>query len=123
MGNSELTKYLARLSELTSSKIGQDYFDAVVEFIATSLDVDYAFIGEIIESKTAVKTLSVFANGCITENIEYGLADTPCHDVISNETCFYPSNIQKLYPKDILLQERAWKAIWVPPCIQCLVDQ
>jgi PAS domain S-box-containing protein len=47
----------------------------------------------------------VCVNGTIAENFEYNLADTPCADVLHQQTCFVPRNVQQLFPKDQLLAD------------------
>ena len=47
----------------------------------------------------------MWANGELVENFEYNLKDTPCEIVWRGKSCYYPNNIQKLFPKDKLLVE------------------
>ena len=44
-----------------------------------------------------------FGNGEILSSFEYDLINTPCENVIRKSVCYYPENIQKLFPDDQLL--------------------
>lgn len=81
---------------------GENFFEALVTYLAETLNVDYAFVGKIIDNE-AVRTVSLYANGKIEENMEYGLDGTPCEDVVGKEFCCYPENVQELFPKDEML--------------------
>lgn len=105
MDYSAVTNSIQKLNEATSSKIGQEYFEAVVEFLAQALGVDYVFIGELADKHTSIDTLAVCAHGGIVANITYDLNGTPCANVAGHESCFYPDNVQKLFPNDHLLEE------------------
>ncbi|MGH1463316.1 MAG: bifunctional diguanylate cyclase/phosphodiesterase [Neptuniibacter sp.] len=105
MDYSAVTNSIQKLNEATSSKIGQEYFEAVVEYLAKALAVDYVFIGELADNRTSIDTLVVCAKGHIVENITYDLLGTPCEKVAGHQSCFYPDNAQKLFPNDHLLEE------------------
>jgi PAS domain S-box-containing protein len=40
------------------------------------------------------------AQGNIRENFEYNLAGSPCETVVGRAPCFYPRNVQQLFPDD-----------------------
>lgn len=85
----------------TYAKIGREFFRALVSHVAVALHVRYAFITEIIDHPaTRVRTLEFWKGHDFGSNFEYALAGTPCAAVIGGETCFYPANIQKLFPDD-----------------------
>ena len=102
---SAVTNSIQKLNEATSSKIGQEYFEAVVEFLGQALSVDYVFIGELADNNTAIETLAVCAYGNVVSNMTYDLNGSPCQNVAGQESCFYPDNVQKLFPNDHLLEE------------------
>lgn len=81
---------------------GENFFEALVTYLAETLNVDYSLVGKIIDNE-AVRTVALYANGKIEENMEYGLKGTPCEDVVGKEFCCYPENIQELFPKDEML--------------------
>lgn len=85
---------------------GRRFFDSLTRFIATSLQVDIAFIGILSEDGCqSIETVSVCARGQIAQNFSYGLANTPCETVVDNRPCIYPKNVQKLFPEDEMLEQ------------------
>ena len=90
----------------TSAAIGDEFLKLIVKHLATSLHVKYAFIAELVgDQLEKVLTLALWANGEYAENFEYFLKDTPCENVVNYGLCYYPNNVQKLFPKDRLLVE------------------
>ena len=97
---------LRSIVEETSSKDSKEFFRLLTQHLANSLNMRYAFIGELeTENPDKIKTLAVWAGEDNIENFGYSLADTPCEKVLTKSLCCYPQNIQKLFPKDILLKE------------------
>ena len=89
-----------------SSKSGADFFQQIVSHLAKSYEADYAFIGLLDEADSLVmRTLAVSAHGKAVDNMSYALKDTPCNNVVGQKTRCYPSNVQKLFPKDQLLKD------------------
>ena len=96
---------LIEVTQGVSAAIGQEFFSSLVQHLTKALDVNFAFIGELIDPDT-IKTIAVSAQRKIVENIEYTVINTPCHTVIEQrKTCFYPSNIQETFPLDDFLVE------------------
>ncbi|MBC8287688.1 MAG: PAS domain S-box protein [Nitrospinae bacterium] len=90
----------------TSAAIGDDFLKSLVKNLATSLDVKYAFIGELTGDQwERVTTRAVWANGALAENFEYDWKGTPCENVMVDNICYYPNNAQALFPQDLLLVE------------------
>ncbi|MHB8844849.1 MAG: PAS domain S-box protein [Nitrospirota bacterium] len=94
---------LPRVAENISQKTGGDYFRSLAEFVAQELGTEYAFVGELVGDRNAVRTVAVFAKGAFAENFQYNLADTPCFGVAGKAPCFYPDGIQALFPRDTML--------------------
>ena len=93
-----------QLADGVSSATGDVFFKLLVQHLARILGVDYAFVGKLIgNDNNRVMTVAVCAHGGIGENFEYDLADTPCQNVIQTSPCYYPSNVQQLFPKDKML--------------------
>lgn len=87
-----------------SAETGVPFFRHLVEHLAKIFEADYAFIGvPSAGDNPKVDTLAVYAHGEVVDNISYELAGTPCENVIANETCAYPSDVQECFPKDDLL--------------------
>ncbi|MBL4594295.1 MAG: PAS domain S-box protein [Flavobacteriales bacterium] len=99
--DSELTPALidGGVAELFK-KTGQEYFDALVYYLCEKMSANYAFIGVYNEKNHSVFTKSFYADNSYVKGYEYDLKDTPCSTVIDNELCFYPKDVQQLFPKD-----------------------
>ena len=105
MAFSDIALEVKRLSDATSVKIGQEYFESLVEYLSRALEVDIVLIGELIENNTSVQTKAVFANGERAENIVYELTGTPCETVVCNDACVISKDAQQAFPQDLLLQD------------------
>jgi len=94
---------LRALAETSSSK-SESIFKKIVRQAAQSQNMRYALISLInIQNKTEAKTLAVWANDDFIENFSYPLAGSPCEEVNSLGTCYYPDHIQELFPEDHML--------------------
>ena len=92
---------LRLIVEGTASKTGDDFFRACVRYLAEVLQVRYALVTEFANQiKTRVRTLAYWQGEDFVNNFEYDLADTPCADVLSGKTSFYPEGVQARFPKD-----------------------
>ena len=53
----------------------------------------------------SVRTIAICASGELIENIVYQLQGTPCEAVVDRKACYYPSDVQKLFPQDEMLRD------------------
>ncbi|MEK7672010.1 MAG: PAS domain S-box protein, partial [Bacteroidota bacterium] len=85
----------------TASTVGSEFFPSLVRNLASALDVQYALVAQLVEESHKLKTLGFWAGGEAQPNIEYLVAGTPCEKVVKKGVpCFYPSQVQKLFPGD-----------------------
>ncbi|MCW8988910.1 MAG: PAS domain S-box protein [Gammaproteobacteria bacterium] len=85
---------------------GEIFFQGMVKTLGNLFHAKYVFIGLLDEKNPQqINTIAVSADGSTAENMSYSLDDTPCANVVGNETCAYPENIQQLFPNDILLKQ------------------
>jgi PAS domain S-box-containing protein len=82
---------------------GKAFFEAVCRHLATSVGVDYVFVGRLDSTLTSVTVLGGYMRGEPMGPLTYDLADTPCNNVIEKEACVYHSGVQALFPRDIML--------------------
>ncbi len=82
---------------------GKLFFEAVSRHIATSLGVDFVFVGELSETQDAVSAVGGYARGEAMGELTYALADTPCENVVGKQMCIIPRAVQSQFPKDLLL--------------------
>ena len=96
---------LYTLVEKISGKTGDDFFRAMVQYLSKMLKIKYAYIAELSQDAESIRTVAVFGDGRIIDNFEYPLAGTPCENVVGNKAAAYVSDIQLLFPEDLLLVE------------------
>ncbi len=92
-----------------SAQIGEAFFQSLAVHLAEIFDVEYIVIGLLDEHKeNSITTVALCIHGEITDNLSYDLEGTPCCHVIegdSDRIRSYPSNIQQLFPDDLMLVE------------------
>ena len=84
---------------------GQAFFESLVLCLSRALSVRYALVGELSEGGRAIRTVGLCADGALQPPLEYGLAGTPCANVMSGDLCYYPARVAELFPEDVLLRE------------------
>jgi len=88
-----------------STATGDTFFQHLVEHVATIFDADYAFIGVLNKNDPQkVNTLAVYAHGRIIDNIEYPLKNTPFSNIMKQDACLYPRDVQQIFPDDKMLK-------------------
>lgn len=93
---------LRLIVEGTASKIGTEFFQSLVRYLAEVLQMRYTFITQFTdETKTCVRTLAFWNENDWGENFEYNLAGTPCAEVFGNGLCIYPRAVQQQFPDDL----------------------
>ncbi|MDH4227300.1 MAG: ATP-binding protein [Deltaproteobacteria bacterium] len=90
---------------------GDTLFQSLVKYLTKTLNVEYAFIGELAPDRRSIETIALCRLDKIIDNITYDLSDTPCHTVLPDkkpdasaiESCVYADSVQENFPKDELL--------------------
>jgi PAS domain S-box-containing protein len=116
--NVELAKSVEALRVVAESGVasGEEIFRFLVRQIAVSQDKRYALIARIDAGDLATAhTVAVWSNGEFAENFNYTLEGTPCSNVAEQGACFYPRDIQKLFPRDRLLVDMGAESYWGTP--------
>ncbi|MBL1217775.1 MAG: PAS domain S-box protein [Planctomycetes bacterium] len=97
---------LRRLTMTVSASIGDTFFRTLVTALAEALEMEYAFIGELIRPDLRrVRTIAVYRDGQFVDNFEFDLDGKPCSDVVARAFCIHESGIRSLFPGDALLDE------------------
>ena len=97
----EAEETLRSIVKGTSSVTSKDFLHSLVYHLASALHVQHALVAECTDvTNTKVRTLAFWKNGAHVPNIEYDLAGTPCEQVIKGEICYYPKDVQDLFPSD-----------------------
>ena len=96
-------RQLQTLIEGTAATTGQDFFSALVSHIAQALQVDYVLVTE--QMGRELQTLGFWANGALQPTYLYGIAHTPCEQVLQAGQFYCPDAVQDSFPKDADLVE------------------
>ncbi len=82
------------------------FFDDLVLYLSQTLDVACVFVGRLMPEKDdTVRSIAMSMRGEIVDDIEYGLAGTPCEDVVGQSLCCHVDRVQELFPDDEMLVE------------------
>ncbi|MCF8242528.1 MAG: PAS domain S-box protein [Melioribacteraceae bacterium] len=93
-----------QLAEGVASKVGEEFFNVLVENLSQTLNADVVLIGKVNEDNAnKIDTISVFQFGQHGENFSYDLSDTPCKNVVNKKLCSYEKDVTKLFPSDQIL--------------------
>lgn len=98
---------LRNIVEGVSARTGENFLKSLVEYLATSLQVKYALIGQLL-AETPYKMMTLFIvsdHQLLLENFEYDLRNTPCEKLLTGNTpcCSYPQHVQEMFPDNPLL--------------------
>jgi two-component system, cell cycle sensor histidine kinase and response regulator CckA len=90
-----------------AAQFGERFFTTMITQLAGILEADCVLIGELAKKRDApsVRTLSLWVDGQVAENLEYALAGAPCENVLAQGICSYPADVSSIFPEDHLLQE------------------
>lgn len=88
-----------------SSVYGISFFEKVCKHLCDTLDIEYAFVGEINNYSNNVNVKSIVKNDATLESFSFQLKETPSDIARHNKISSFPSNIQHLFPNDSLLVE------------------
>ena len=87
--------------EGTASTTGGEFFQSLVKCLASALGIRYALVTRCVDSPpTRVRAFAFWNGKKFGEIFEYGLEGTPCENVVAGKICYYPKDIQKLFPND-----------------------
>jgi signal transduction histidine kinase/ABC-type amino acid transport substrate-binding protein/ActR/RegA family two-component response regulator len=83
-----------------SSSTGETFLQDLVKHLALATDADTALIGEIVSTpeEKRVRTLSVFQDGAVVDNLDYPLSGTPCELTLRGDLCVIPKGAQDQFP-------------------------
>jgi diguanylate cyclase (GGDEF)-like protein len=102
----QIIRALARQS--VDAADGEEFFRQCLQDLADFYGTRYAFIGLLTGKEPAsVRTFVVYADGHFADNFEYGLAGTPCEEIINLTKELIPANVTAMYPEDRMLASMA----------------
>jgi signal transduction histidine kinase len=91
---------------VSAGSIGTSFLKSLVEHLSKTLQVKYAFIGQL-QGNDTIKTLFLIADNQLIDNFEYNLHNTPYQKSITGESpcCSYSQSVQQHFPNDPLLNK------------------
>lgn len=84
---------------------GMEFLPALADYLGKLLKADYVLIDKLAPDLRTAETVGLFAQGALQPNLTYDLKGTPCARVVGKDPCIFASNIQQLFPDDLLLVE------------------
>ena len=82
------------------SQTGEGFFPSLVQHMAQTLNVPYAFVTAFAEDRTRFRSLALWVHGKLAPNFDLPLAGTPCEAVLNGRMSHHPRNLQALFPDD-----------------------
>ena len=107
-------EFLARTSNADDS---DDLFQRCVCNLAQAYGARYAFIGMLLDSGEAVRTLAVWADDGLAPNFDYALEGTPCKDILDLRMELVPRDAARLYPDDTMLVQMGIDSYYGTPLV------
>ncbi|MBC8286579.1 MAG: hypothetical protein H8E42_03800 [Nitrospinae bacterium] len=89
----------------TSQHTGENFFPSMVQQLAATLKVRYAFIGILVDKDTRIQSRAFVENEKLLESISYDIKGGPCENVLNRAQSIYPKDLQKIFPKDLYFKE------------------
>jgi len=100
-------RLLSSVAKGVNVQTGSEFFRSLVLALCRELPADVAFIGEIADDGTKVRTIACCSDGVMAENFEYALEGSPCALAIEKRgTVIYPQNVAPQFPQDVGLAQR-----------------
>ncbi|MEA3464580.1 MAG: EAL domain-containing protein [Thermodesulfobacteriota bacterium] len=96
-------KILRDLCDDLMGLVGEKFFSVLMAKLAQIAGADYAFIGQFTtDTRDIVRTVAVYADGQIIDNIDFSIINTPCDVVVKKGYQRYPHSVLELFPLDHL---------------------
>ena len=89
------------IAQGVSGQTGVPFLRSLVRHLAAALEADFILVGTLQPGSERIRAVAV--HGGEDDTFEYDLAGTPCENVIQRQLCFYPSGIQRMFPRDAML--------------------
>ncbi len=97
---------LRLIVEATSRATGGAHFGSLVRHLADTFRVRMAMVAELVdEQATTARTLALWVDDRLVDNLTYELAGTPCEGVCAGMCCYVAEGVQQHFPHDAWLRE------------------
>ena len=95
---------LRAIAEGTAREVGVEFFRALVKNLATALNVEFAYISELDESRQIFRSRAGWGKGQPLPQFDVP-AWGPCETVLMRNCVYHPSKLRELYPQVQLIQD------------------
>src|SRR5262249_6960149 len=104
MQGTSSTDILRILVEGTAAATGDEFFRSLARHAARALGARYAFAAETLTEMES-RSLAYWEGTGFGEGFSYRFPGTPCQRVAQGNVCFTSTNLQRLFPEDLWLQQ------------------
>lgn len=101
---SETGAILRRILEGVEANVGEQFFPSLVQQLATSLGVDYAYISELSDDGRRFRSKAAWGRGSPLPPFDVP-AKGPCETVLTRRYVHHPDHLRTLYPHVQLIQD------------------
>ena len=102
----EAHQRFVKIATKTSTKTGTDFLHLLTRHLAEELDADSVYVGEFMRGPAEqVRTLALYVDGDVKPNCEFPLCGSPEAEVARGDPCIHLSDLQSMFPSDLLLRE------------------
>ncbi len=97
---------LRNMAEGVSAVTGEAFLNSLVDYLAETLHVDYAFVAELpFATADRVDIIAARGHELIEDHPTYALQNMPCQNVVGKQLCCFSYGVQDLFPHHPLLQQ------------------
>jgi PAS domain S-box-containing protein len=105
-----------RLVAESGARSGEDVFHFLVRQLAVSQGKRHALVARIDEGDpSTAHTVAAWSDGAFAANFSYEVEGAPAGNVVAQGTCFYPRDVQKLFPRCPVLPALGAESYWGTP--------
>lgn len=101
---SETGAILRRILEGMEANVGEQFFPSLVQHLATSLGVDYAYISELSDDGGRFRSKAAWGKGSPIPPFDVPVKG-PCETVLTRKCVHHSAHLRALYPQVQLIQE------------------
>ncbi len=102
--SSETGEILRRILEGVEANVGEQFFSSLVQQLATSLCVDYAYISELNDDGNRFRSKAAWGKGSPLPPFDMPV-NGPCETVLTRKCVHHPAHLRTLYPHVRLIQD------------------
>jgi len=89
----------------TAKVTGLDFFSTLTEMLSKAFGVTLVMIAKIDQHAGTAEAVHTWHNSHAGEKFSFDLFTSPSYNVLKGYTTFYPSNLQEMFPDDLLVRQ------------------